>query len=457
MIALQPKPAGFFARYGKLYLFGAGIGTACASLLLCALLIFGRANAKATGLVLTGDAVYGRSIAAEVTVKNSGMLKAQYSAALTVDGVEYAVQKTKLRGGETKKLTMELEGLAAGAHTVAIDGLTADVRMLRPASFMVVDVEVRPEDPRPGDDVTVTATVRNAGEVPGDYRPVFTLDGKNVTADMVSIEPGGERTAEATVSGVARGPHEVTLGGMRKTFSALAPAHIEITGMDLSAGYMQPGGMATAFIYLRNSGDLTGSYDLKVLIGGEQAAVMTVSLGGGGETACTYEFSIDKEGDYVVAAGDFSRTLKVAAISRPATGTLLVKKANGGTCTLQISNEFSDRDVVVTLAATGDPLVPVLSVYVRAGEKTKTIKVKNGTYFVYYAEGIDYATNRKIFLGNALYRQFDGKMECTTYKTYEYYDYYYKVITHYSAFTLIFNGVDDVKASYGIGEKDFPR
>lgn len=453
MINQQPRPSGFFRARRKQILLGAGIGAGGVALVFAVLLLLAWGGAQATALSLSGEAIYGQTVKMEVTVENGGLLPAKFHAVLMADGEEACVQDVRLEPREVRKLLLDATGLEPGMHTMAVGAAKADIKVLRPASFAVTNVAVQPMTPLPGEDVTVTATVRNTGEVKGKFSAEFMLDGRLAATGKAEVEPGGQQTVAATLKAVARGAHTVSVGGVKKDFSALAPAHIEITGFSLSADYVKPGQAVTATVSLENSGDLAATYNLQVLVGGKVEARQDIYVLGGKKLTYTYDFSRPKEGSYTVQAGDFTGTLLVANVSRPATNTLLVKKANGGSCSISVSNGYPSMDVIITLVNTSSPKAPVLSFYVRAGETSKKIKVKNGTYYVFYTAGADYAPSFKKFLGTPYYLRSEDTLTCKTYKTYE--GRY--VYTHYTDFTLQLNVSGGNSQPISVNEGDFPK
>jgi hypothetical protein len=456
MIVLQPKPAGFFAQGRKnlrLFLFGAGIGAGTVALTVATILLLAWGGAKPAVMALQGEAVAGTDVLFEVDVKNGGVLNQKYKAVLLVDGEKTDEQVVTLQSKETVKVTLRASGLTAGTHVFAVGDIRQDIRVLRPAAFTVTGISVQPQNPLPGEDVTVTATVQNTGEVKGEYTAEFILDGKLADTGKVEVGPGGQQTATAKLKSVARGTHTVSLGGAEKGFAALAPAHIEVTGLTLSNDYAMPGQTVTATVSLENSGDLAATYTLQLLVGGAVEAQQDIFVTGGKKLTYTYDLSRPKEGSYDVQAGYFSRTLLVANISRPATNTLLVKKANGGSCSISVSNGFKDMDVIITLVSTSNPKAPLLSFYVRAGESSKKIKVKNGSYYVFYTVGTDYAPSYKKFLGDPYFLRSEEVLTCKTYKTYE--GIY--VYTHFTDFTLQLNVSGGNSQAITVSENDFPK
>jgi hypothetical protein len=179
-----------------------------------------------------------------------------------------------------------------------------------------------------------------------------------------------------------------------------------------------------------------GTYSLTMLCNDAVYKEQNVDVGANDTVTIHIDVSANTAGSYDFVVGDQRNTLQIVQISRPKTGALLVKKANGGICYLTIENDYSDKDVIVTLVSTSNPTAPVLMVYVRAGEKTGKIKIKNGTYLEYYTYGSDMDSTTRKFMADPNYGKFDDVLTFKTYKTYS--GWY--VYTHYAYYESTFGG-----------------
>ena len=81
----------------------------------------------------------------------------------------------------------------------------------------------------PGGETTVTATVTNDGQVPGNATIPFTRNGETVTTRTVALGPGERETVSATVELPAAGEYRVGAGGRAVGVRAVAPTS-ETTG-----------------------------------------------------------------------------------------------------------------------------------------------------------------------------------------------------------------------------------
>jgi len=434
MMNPQPRYLSVFASYRKQILIGLGIGAVCALVVFAAL--FFTSGAAVTALSLQGDALLGSDAQAEATVRDTGLLPVHYHAVLLADGKEAASKDVTIKPGEEMTVTLQVPGLSLGAHTLQLGEAKAEIKVLRPADFTVKSLDIQPQDIKPGDDVTVTAVVDNTGDVKGSFSGSLLMDLTATQTLAASIDAGGEQTVSAVIKAVQRGSHSVTLGSQTMVFAALAPADIQLQSFSLGATYAQPGQTVDATIILANNGDVDGTYSLTMLCNDAVYKEQNVDVGANDTVTIHIDVSANTAGSYDFVVGDQRNTLQIVQISRPKTGALLVKKANGGICYLTIENDYSDKDVIVTLVSTSNPTAPVLMVYVRAGEKTGKIKIKNGTYLEYYTYGSDMDSTTRKFMADPNYGKFDDVLTFKTYKTYS--GWY--VYTHYAYYESTFGG-----------------
>jgi hypothetical protein len=82
---------------------------------------------------------------------------------------------------------------------------------LTPASFEVISLKVSPSEVLEGQEVTVTASVVNNGNMPGNFDEPLTVNGEQAPAKAVTIQPGATRTVTYTISRSKSGTYSVSL------------------------------------------------------------------------------------------------------------------------------------------------------------------------------------------------------------------------------------------------------
>lgn len=452
MIAVRPAKKGFFARYwgwflgGFLFLCIAGAG-----LLFLLLHSFFFGSAKVTDLSLSADSVVvGDQASASVTVENTGLLPLKYHGSVLIDGDATPLPAITLGFHDPQTLTLDLSGLVSGSHTVSVGDLEKTLKVLRPAEIKVTDLTVSPDKVFVNDKVTATATFTNTGEVAGNLDGAFTYDGVALDSGSVSVklDPGEGKTVTADFTVKSRGTHTIALFDRQSTITAVSRASVSLTDLAVSKDLAKPGETVTVKATLQNTGDEDGQYALNLTINGKTFKKQTVAVKGNGTVTVTFSVSEKSGGSYVIKAGDFSKTLRVVNITRPKNGTLFVKKANGGYGKFTIVNGYS-ADVVLTLASVSNPKAALLTVYLRAGAKVSNIRVKDGTYAVFYSTGSNYDSFSKKFITDPSYYRSDKPLAFKTARSY--------YSTTYTIWTLTLNAANGDSIPESVDEGDFPN
>ncbi len=448
MITQPPKQKTFFSKYWGLLLAGglvlgllllAGVGTGAYFLL--------RSNVQASSITISIDKPeLGKPLSAKVELENKGVLSAKdYRAAFLVDGTEVDAENLTLESKDPKTVTFDIKGLPAGKHVASIGGIEKEFTVYRPAELKLTGFTLSTEKLMVGETVTVKATVKNAGELPGKFSGALTLDGGKVKTLEATVEAGEEQVLEAEVPMEDRGTHTFALEGENRAVTVVAPAHVEVTGLKLSKAFPKPNEAITATVSLENSGDLAGSYTVTLSINGKESQKKEVTVEANNTQTVAFKVTEAKAGSYTIKVGSFSQSMRVVVITRPANGTLLVKKANSGYGRLTLKNGYSDKDAIIILASTSSPKTPLLTVYVRAGATTPKIKVKDGNYYIYYSIGTNYDSASKKFITNPSYGRFESPIKFTTTRS------------TYSLWNVSIGVAGGNAGSIGLGENDFPK
>jgi hypothetical protein len=83
---------------------------------------------------------------------------------------------------------------------------------LKPAEFAVEAITFQPPVVVVGDSVTVTATVKNVGDIAGTYSAALSVDGQVVDSKAVSVNPGDSQEVSFQFSQTTAGSHQLIIG-----------------------------------------------------------------------------------------------------------------------------------------------------------------------------------------------------------------------------------------------------
>jgi hypothetical protein len=359
----------------------------------------------------------GDEVVVTARVRNSGGSAATYEADLMVDGSITAQEDVDLPAGESEIVRFRISAGAPGDYDVRLGGEVANLHVTEAATaaFDVGNLAIEPAGAEiaPGDQVVVTASVLNTGEVAGTFEAELTVDGAVAARTIVDLTVGESETVRFALVAGAPGDHAVRLGDARATLRVLGPAAFELTSLVVDPNPAETGDRLEVVVGVTNTGGLTGTHAVRLLIDDKTAATSEVTLAGGGRTTVAFSVKSPGAGRHTVAAGDLETRLVVWRIERPANGKILVNKLGGGMGRLTIKNG-GDRDGFVVLAKTSAPRKTLLGVYLRAGKSTTIRGIKDGTYIVYYSLGRRWDGYSRSFTVDAERRRFEDPIRFKT-------------------------------------------
>lgn len=93
-----------------------------------------------------------------------------------------------------------------------------------PAAFQTAGLMINPAEVEPGEEVSITTTVTNTGDVKGNYMAELKMDDTTQQTMQVIVDAGETKAVTFVVVKDTPGIHEVALGGLNGRFEVLKPA-----------------------------------------------------------------------------------------------------------------------------------------------------------------------------------------------------------------------------------------
>ncbi len=407
-----------------------------------------RGHVVAAGLTLSQATVTPeQGVVATVRLENRGWLDGDYRVAVLVDGQEKAGQDVTLKGRETRDVAINLIDIPSGSHKISTANLAQDLKVLTPAAFEVIHFWTDTPTCMVGENAVFKASIRNTGEIAGNYTATAVLDGNLIPPQTVRIEPGATVELQIPVTRPEAGAHVVELENASASLQVLRPASIHTTDL-IAQKYTEAGKDAQLTALVTNAGDVEGAYELKLLVNGKVQQTKDVTVQGQQTLRVALTLPLANTGKYELQAGEApAQTIYAVKIGRPKNATLLVKKANGGSGKLTLENKY-EQDAVFLLTNADDAKAPVLTVFVHAKGKASNIRVRDGNYIVFYSLGGDFDTASNRFTKNAIYSRFTDPID---YKTTKKSGYIY-----YSTWTITLNSDKGNATTDIVPEDQFP-
>ena len=137
---------------------------------------------------------------------------------------------------DTVVLSVDITGMSDGAYSTSIT-ITAPGASNSPQTvpvalyvggigppFTITGLDVTPEQVSPGQPVTVSAQVTNTGDSEASYTVNLTVNGQVEQTKTVTLAPEAMETVTFTVTKETPGSYTISIGGLTKEFTVVAPS-----------------------------------------------------------------------------------------------------------------------------------------------------------------------------------------------------------------------------------------
>ena len=174
------------------------------------------------GSLGTTDLVTGETLVLDVGIENVGGAAGEYDLEVTVDGTPVTTRSGRLDAGASTAETVEHTFTEPGTRRISTgeDSLALTVR--EPATPEVTGLSADRTEVRPGEQVTLAATVENPTSRPGRREVSVRQDETVATSRQVRLAPGGTAEVTATVSLSETGSHQFETGDRSVTVRVVA-------------------------------------------------------------------------------------------------------------------------------------------------------------------------------------------------------------------------------------------
>ncbi len=312
-------------------------------------------------------------------------------------------------------------------------------------SFTVLEasnLKVSPSEVEVGQPVTLTADLQNVAETQVTYHCCLLCQGKEVKAKDITVAGSSIEKVTFTLSQATSGMYKVELLGLSVSFTVLKPAEFKVVSLDIAPSLVKVGDETTITTTIENIGEAKGTYNATLVVDGLVEQTRDVTLAGGATKPVSFLASKDSPGSYNIEIGEQGAILEVVQPVRLETGIIFRELSRGDKARLRIKNSI-DLDVVVVLCSSEEPKVPLLALYVQSDDSYTAMKIRGGTYVLYYTFGEDWYDDSQKFLSRATYHQYRDEI------------HFKDSSRRYTIWTFDFDSADWADV-YKIGEDEFP-
>jgi len=345
-------------------------------------------------------------------VENVGGSAGTYTATLAIDGVEVETKEVILAAGAKETVVFTVTRDTCGTCQVELCGLSGSLRIIESAQFELVRLFV-PGEVVSGQPTTISADVRNTGDVEGDYTACLVVDETEVASETITLAPRVTGTLSFTVTKETPGSYPVRVGELTGilTVRALEPAQFEVSNVDVYPDPVMVGDEATVTATVRNVGEARDTFTASLKVEGVLEDSSDITLVGGGSGSIAFSVSRDSAGSYAIEVDGQNATLEVIEPVRLDTGTFVVKEMTTGPNRMGIDNTLL-VDAVVVVSSVDWPDIPLIAVYIQSLDSYNIKGIKRGTYILYFTTGKSWDDRTHRFISEAAYMRIQGEFEC---------------------------------------------
>jgi len=260
----------------------------------------------------------GDSITASVTVKsvenNAGICRVP----LTIDGVEVETKEITLAPGETKTVTFTVTKNTQGTFTVGVGSSIENLRVKKSATFEVSNLVVSPAEAGIGEQVNVSITAKNVGELSGTCSIELKIDNVIRETRTITLDNGESQAVSFTVTENQLGAHTVVVNGLNGSFNLLNPATFEVSNLVVSPSETKVGTLVTVSATVKNTGAAAGIYKVVLTIDGQEKQSKENTLNPNENRTIIFTVMENAAGTHVVGVNGLTKNLKLNPLT-PAT------------------------------------------------------------------------------------------------------------------------------------------
>lgn len=181
--------------------------------------VLGLSNLKVSPSEVEAD----QPVTVSADVRNLAETPVTYYCRLLCQGKEIKAEDITVAGGSTEKVTFTLSQATPGMYKVQLGNLSDSFKVLKPAGFEVVSLDILPNPVKVGEETTITITIENVGETDDTYTATVILDGLVEQTMDVTLAGGATKPVSFSLSKDSPGSYSVKIGGQEAVLRVWQP------------------------------------------------------------------------------------------------------------------------------------------------------------------------------------------------------------------------------------------
>ncbi len=193
-------------------------------------------------------------------------------------------------------------------------------------SFRVYDLNISRDRARAGDTVSISCTVKNEGDIIGEYQVNLKVNDKVVEHQAAIIFGGKIRVVNFNRTFADPGKYSVEIDDLTENLSILprkerpaaapkpskaVPGKIELSDLKIEPSTMKAGETATVSCLLTNNGQNDQQYKAELKINNQVVGTQNIFLKPKQQQRVVFSGSIEDLGEHSIAIGDLKGNLVV--------------------------------------------------------------------------------------------------------------------------------------------------
>jgi hypothetical protein len=247
----------------------------------------------------------GEKVTVSVVVENVGRVRGSYAVKLKVDGEVEDTDWVTLKAKKSEEVTFLVSRDEPDEYDVSV-GKFKDSFIVLPG-FSISDLDIEPTEVYPGEEIDISARVKNMGEVTGDYTITLRINEDKVASDVVTLAAGKSERVHFKVVRNEPDVYKVEVNGLNSQFIVKSTvAKFSTYDLKVVPDEVLPGETVTISVQITNVGDIEGSYLLTLNINEVAEQSQEVKLGVGETHELIFSINRNHPGTYDVMIDDLA-------------------------------------------------------------------------------------------------------------------------------------------------------
>ncbi len=192
------------------------------------------------------------------------------------------------------------------------------VTLLKPAEFVYSDFSVDTTEVEPGDNITLSMSILNIGEVEGTETVDMKVNGESVDSKQLLLAPYGGEVIEFVWSTQEPGTYHLEIWSgtqeeekFNQTVVILKPTEFIYSDFIVDPQEIFVGEEVNISITVTNIGEVEGTKDVELIVDEEVVDIFQLTLVGGENETVRFTWSEEEPGEYIVEIEQFNETVTV--------------------------------------------------------------------------------------------------------------------------------------------------